>query len=177
MFANVQLPDLNAAAQAILPNRNWFDEIDSARQLQLLSEIAAHPGVVALADQPREVWLRLLFSFADAGHRGVAGARDIALVWCKTSPRFQSEAGFDRDWHSFKPRPVGITVATLARCGRECGLRPRAVAHGRTRINRHRLRHYGSARYRMPAHSNGRPALRDQRAPPDDVSHRGYSFG
>ena len=31
------LPDLNAAAQSDLPNTNWFDEIDSALQLQLLS--------------------------------------------------------------------------------------------------------------------------------------------
>ena len=37
------LPDMLAAAQAGLPNTNWFDEIDSAQQRQLLSAIASHP--------------------------------------------------------------------------------------------------------------------------------------
>ena len=95
----IDLPDMLAAAQAGLPHTNWFDEIDSARQLQLLSAIASDPGMVALADQPRDAWLKLLFGFADAEHRGPPGARDIALAWCKTSSRFQSEADFDRDWH------------------------------------------------------------------------------
>ena len=115
------LPDLLAASQAGLPNTNWFDEIDSVRQLQLLSAIAADPGMVALADQPRDVWLKLLFSFADAEQRGVTGARNIALAWCNTSPRFQCEADFERDWRSFRPRPDGVTVATLLDAAEKAG--------------------------------------------------------
>ena len=125
------LPDMLAAAN--LPNTNWFDEIDSAQQRQLLSAIASHQGMVAVADQPRDAWLRVLFSFADAEHRGVPGARDIALVWCKTSSRFQSEADFDRDWQSFKPQPGRITVATLLDAAEKAGfdLEPwRQVAGG-----------------------------------------------
>ena len=77
--------------------------------------------MVALADQPRDAWLKVLFSFADAENRGAPGARDIALAWCKTSSRFQSEADFERDWHSFKPRPGGITVATLLDAAEKAG--------------------------------------------------------
>ena len=131
VFANEQLPDLNAAAQANLPKTSWFDEIGSVGQLQLLSAIAADPGVVTLADQPRDPWLRLLFSFADAEHRGAPGARDIALVWCRTSPKFQCEADFERDWHSF--RPGRVTVATLLDAAEKAGfdLEPwRAAARG-----------------------------------------------
>jgi Primase C terminal 2 (PriCT-2) len=124
---------LNAAAQSNLPNTNWFDEIDSALQLQLLSEIAANSGIVALADEPRDVWRNLLFSFADAEHRGATGAREVALAWCKTSARFQSEVDFNRDWNSFNTRPGGITVATLLDAAAKVGydLEPwRQVADG-----------------------------------------------
>jgi hypothetical protein len=124
---------LNAAAQSNLPNTNWFDEIDSALQLQLLSEIAANSGIAALADEPRDVWRNLLFSFADAEHRGATGAREVALAWCKTSARFQSEVDFNRDWNSFNTRPGGITVATLLDAAAKVGydLEPwRQVADG-----------------------------------------------
>jgi hypothetical protein len=115
------LPDMLAAAQGGLPTTNWFDEIDSAQQRELLSAIASHQGMVAAANQPRDPWLKLLFSFADAEHRGATGARNIALAWCKTSARFQSEVDFNRDWNSFNTRPGGITVATLLDAAEKAG--------------------------------------------------------
>ena len=115
------LPDLNAAAQAGMPERNWFDRLARDQQSRLIQQIAEHPGVVALADQPRPEWMPLMFAFADAGHRGVAEARDIALNWSKTSPRF-SMAGFDSIWNSFNPgRLGGVTVATLLNAAENAG--------------------------------------------------------
>jgi hypothetical protein len=115
------LPDMNAAAQAGLPRLNWFDQLNGVQQSQLIHAIAAHPAVAALSDQPREAWLKLLFSFADAEHRGAPAARDHALAWCKTSSKFQSEVDFDRDWRSFKPRPGGTTIATLLDAAEKVG--------------------------------------------------------
>ena len=102
------LPDMNAAAQAGLPRRDWFDELDAAQKVQLPQALANHPGVAALADQARPEWLTLLFGFADAEHRGVVGAREVALAWCKNSQRFEDENSFDRAWRSFKSRQGGL---------------------------------------------------------------------
>ena len=128
------LPDMNAAAQAGLPRRDWFDELDAAQKVQLLQALANHPEVAALADQARPEWLTLLFGFADAEHRGVVGAREVALAWCKNSQRFEDENSFDRAWRSFKSRQGGSTVATLLAASDKAGfdLTPwREVARGR----------------------------------------------
>jgi hypothetical protein len=74
-----------------------------------------------------------LFAFADAETRGADEARTIALDWCKTSPRFQDEGGFNRDWQSFNGRPDGVRVATLIKAAAGAGFdlrtwRPTAAA-------------------------------------------------
>jgi hypothetical protein len=106
------LPDMNAAAHAGVQKRNWFDDLSADDKSLCLSEVAKHPGVIALADRTRELWLSYLLAFADAEYRGVVNAREIAKAWSETSARFD-ERSFNRDYDSYKPRPGGITVATL----------------------------------------------------------------
>ena len=86
---------LNAAARAGL-EPDWFDAQPSAKKNHFLRAIAGH--LKALADAERPEWLKYLFAFADAEHRGAHEAREIALVWCKTSSRFKSEGDFNRDF-------------------------------------------------------------------------------
>lgn len=117
-FAGARLPDMNAAAQAGMA-REGFDDFPTERKNGLLRAMLARPAIAALADAPRNKWLPILFSVADAERRGATEARALALDWCRSSARFKSEADFDRDWRSFKPG--GTTLGTLLGLVKETG--------------------------------------------------------
>jgi putative DNA primase/helicase len=100
---------------------NWssfsFDALTPDQMNRLIEVILQLPGIIAIADYSRaDGWLSVLFSLADAWHRGATKAREHALAWSMRSARFKNEADFNRDWHSFRPyRAYGITVGTLIR--------------------------------------------------------------
>ncbi len=121
VFTGRQWPNMNAAAQAGLSDGHWFDKLAAEQKNGLLCAILIDPRIVALADVPREPWLQLLFALADAYQRGATEARELAQAWSATSTRFDANA-FDRDWRSFKPRPGGITIATLLHTAEKAGL-------------------------------------------------------
>jgi hypothetical protein len=111
-----------AAMQANLPTVHWFYELLDQQQAHCLAAITKHPKIAALADLPRAEWFRLLCAFKDLEHHGMSGVRALALAWCKCSPRFKSEADFDRDWNSIKVTAGGITVGTLLEAAKQTGV-------------------------------------------------------
>jgi hypothetical protein len=120
--------DLPSSVAAINNNAwaNWptlFDSLTSGQMNALLAVILQLPDVIAVADQERPEWLRVLFALAYAGHRGATEARELALAWSETSRRrFKSEADFDRDWNSFDANRSGaITIGTLLKQAQDAG--------------------------------------------------------
>jgi hypothetical protein len=109
---------LLAAAQANLPSQSWSDALSADRRSQLCLAIANYPGMHALADADRAGWLGGLWGFAALGG---AGAREAARAWSKTSARYRSDADFDRDWASFKPKPDGVTAGTVLAAAEKAG--------------------------------------------------------
>jgi hypothetical protein len=120
-FAGLAVPDMNAAAHANLP-RHGFEAMAAERQNAMLAALLAHPEISKRADSPRADWLQIIFSLCHAETLGAASARNLALQWSKQSPRFNSDADFDKDWHSYNPgRTGGVTVATLIGLARDAG--------------------------------------------------------
>ena len=92
-------PDLNAAAQAGLEERNWFAKLPPSRQNKLLAEILSIPEIAALADSSRfDGWLNVMFVLRDAEAQGADQAKEIARQWSTTSPRrYPGDDGFARE--------------------------------------------------------------------------------
>jgi hypothetical protein len=77
---NSRSSNLNAAAQAGLPLRNWFGVLAADQQNAALQMILTHPAMVQLADAPRDEWRNLLWAIAHAGQLGATEAREFALA-------------------------------------------------------------------------------------------------
>jgi hypothetical protein len=112
-----------ANAKAGLEQRHWVESLSVDEMEEMIKEIAGNPAMRPLADADRPTWLRGLFGFAAFEAAGAPNAQEVARTWSKTSPRYISDADFDRDWHSFDPnRSDGITVGTLIHYAEAAGV-------------------------------------------------------
>lgn len=112
-----------ANAKSGLELWRWVESLTADELDQMVQKIAADAAMKPLADSDRSTWLRLLFGFAAFEAAGAVGACEAAREWSKTSPRYLSDADFDRDWQSFDPmRPDGITVGTVIHRAEAAGI-------------------------------------------------------
>ena len=97
---------------------NWFSVLAPQEKSAVLQ------GCLGVLDNatsdPRELWLRVIFSVADAERLGCQDARQLALEWSRRGASWTSEHDFDAAWNSFKPG--GISVGSLLAMARSAGL-------------------------------------------------------
>lgn len=74
-------------------------------------------------NDPREVWLRVIFACAHAERLGCPDAYQQALAWSMQGASWTSEQDFQKAWGSAKPdKPSGISIGTLIAMARAAGL-------------------------------------------------------
>jgi hypothetical protein len=105
LFPTGNLPDMAWAASQNLGYGRLVDKFNlltTERKNALLSTASCIPGFVALADESRSEWFKILMAFADAEFHGADQAKEIAEIWSKTSSKFD-KLSFHSDWQSYQP--------------------------------------------------------------------------
>lgn len=116
-FAGLNLPDMNAAAQAGL-TRYGFEALTPAKMNEMLAAIAAFPPFAALADAGRVEWLPLFWGFRHAEYLGATKGRHIGFKWSAEGQTY-NEAENVQAWASWLlgRTGVGSLIATARRLG------------------------------------------------------------
>ncbi len=99
---------------------NWFSVLPTEHKSTLVKSCL--DVLDNRTDDPRDVWLQVLFSVADAERLGCLNARQLALEWSRRGASWTSEADFYTAWHSFKAKPGGISVGSLLAKAANAGL-------------------------------------------------------
>jgi hypothetical protein len=112
------MPLDNDLGAGIEDTPNWFAQLSSGEKYSLVQECLEIQD--NRTDDPRDAWLRTLFSVADAERLGCPNARQLALEWSRRGASWTNEHDFDVAWNSC--RPGGITVGSLLASARDVGL-------------------------------------------------------
>ena len=97
----------------------WFAVLSPNAMSQVVKACLA--GLDNRTDDPRDGWLRVLFSVADTERLGCPEARELALEWSRRGASWTSEADFDVTWNSYKPGG-GVSIGTLLALARKAGV-------------------------------------------------------
>lgn len=100
-----------------LESNNWFDRLSPTDKNAVVK--ACLSAIDNTHNDPRDRWLKVIFSVSDAETRGCTGARELALEWSRFGASWTSEADFDVAWNSAKPGR--ITIATLIHLATKAG--------------------------------------------------------
>jgi len=111
-------PIVNHELGAGLENTNWFSGLSLQDQSDL---IAACLGKIDnTKDDPRDQWLKIIFSLADASSQGCDDAYHLGLEWSKKGAGWTTEEDYKIAWDSFK---IGrLTIGTLLGLAKDKGL-------------------------------------------------------
>jgi len=111
-------PIVNHELGAGLESTNWFSGLSPQNQSHL---IAACLGKIDnTKDDPRDQWLRIIFSLADAASQGCDDAYHLGLKWSKKGAGWTSEEDYKIAWDSFNPGRM--TIGTLLGLAKDKGL-------------------------------------------------------
>jgi hypothetical protein len=96
---------------------NWFDCLSHSDKKAVVE--ACLSAIDNTQNDPRDRWLKVIFSVSDAEARGCPDAYNLALEWSRSGASWTSEADFDIAWNSAKPGRT--TVGTLIHLATQAG--------------------------------------------------------
>lgn len=100
-----------------LESNNWFDCLSPNEKKAVVKTCLS--AIDNTHSDPRDRWLKVIFSVSDAGARGCPDARNLAIEWSRSGASWTNEADFDLAWNSAKPGRT--TVGTLIHFATQAG--------------------------------------------------------